>query len=349
MATSAGLAWSLANGITQAQYDQNLKDAYIKAVDQNLTDAQIRSTMEQYGISPADLARATGVTPASVQARYDVAVPKTAAEIAYDKAADAELATRQATWDAAQATNVTDWAATQAANEAAWAAQQASNVTAWNAAQAANATNWAEQQRLNAINNAKQIAENQKAWELAQQSNITKWLEQQRLNDINNTKQISENELLWAEQQRQNALNWAKQQAGATPLTATPVGQFKELFPSFAESKRLAGQVVAGRPTTQSIVDMIQGENINPTYRPPPVNAMPTGLWDAWAAAEKSGNYGDVANRLKGLNTIDLRNYGASPADIAYITSRPQIAGMFPTATPAAAPSLNNVLSMIGK
>ena len=338
MATSAGLAWSLANGITQAQYDQNLKDAYIKAVDQNLTDAQIRSTMEQYGVSPADLARATGVTPASVQARYDVAVPTTAAEIAYDKAADAELATRQATWDAAQATNVTDWAATQAANEAAWAAQQA-----------ANATNWTEQQRLNEINNAKQIADNQKAWELAQQSNITKWLEQQRLNDINNTKQISENELLWAEQQRQNALNWAKQQAGATPLTATPVGQFKELFPSFAESKRLAGEMVAGRPTTQSIVDMIQGGNISPTYRPPPVNTMPTGLMDAWKTAETSGNYGNVANMLKGLNANDLRNYGASAADIAYITSRPQIAGMFPTATPAAAPSLNNVLSMIGK
>jgi hypothetical protein len=50
------------------------------------------------------------------------------------------------------------------------------------------------------------------------------------------------------------------------------------------------------------------------------------------------------------LTTADLRNYGASDADIAYITSRPQIAGMFPTATTAGgSPSLNNVLSMISK
>ena len=106
--------------------------------------------------------------------------------------------------------------------------------------------------------------------------------------------------------------------------------------------------MVAGRPTTQSIVDMIQGANISPTYRPPPTVAAPTGLMDAWSAAEASGNYGDVANMLKGLTTNDLRNYGASAADIAYITSRPEIAGMFQTATPTA-PSLNNVLSMIGK
>jgi hypothetical protein len=123
----------------------------------------------------------------------------------------------------------------------------------------------------------------------------------------------------------------------------------RELFPSFAESKRLAGEMVAGRPTTQSIVDMIQGGNISPTYRPPPVNTMPTGLMDAWTAAEASGNYGDVANMLRGVSANDLRNYGASAADIAYITSRPEIASLFPTATPAATPSLNNVLSLISK
>ena len=130
---------------------------------------------------------------------------------------------------------------------------------------------------------------------------------------------------------------------------AITAGQMRELFPSFAESKRLAGEMVANRPTTQNIMNMIQGANISPTYRPPPVNTMPTGLMDAWTAAEASGNYGNVANMLKGLNANDLRNFGASAADIAYITSRPQIAGMFPTAPPAAAPSLNNVLSMISK
>ena len=74
-------------------------------------------------------------------------------------------------------------------------------------------------------------------------------------------------------------------------------------------------------------------------------------LFRSWKAAEASQNYGDVANMLKGLTTADLASYGASPADIAYITSRPQIAGMFPSATPvsSATPSLSNVLSMISK
>jgi hypothetical protein len=74
---------------------------------------------------------------------------------------------------------------------------------------------------------------------------------------------------------------------------------------------------------------------------------------DAWKAAETSGNYGAVANLLKGTSLNDLRGYGASDADIAYITSRPAIAGMFPNATTGlnttATPSLNNVLSMISK
>jgi len=129
----------------------------------------------------------------------------------------------------------------------------------------------------------------------------------------------------------------------------TTVGQFRELFPSFGESKRLAQGLINERPTTQSIVNMIQGANANPTFRPAATTALPTGLMDAWKLAETSGNYGDVANRLKGFTVNDLRAGGASDADIAYITSRPQIAGMFPTATTTATPSLNNVLSMIGK
>lgn len=135
----------------------------------------------------------------------------------------------------------------------------------------------------------------------------------------------------------------------APPIVA---GQMRELFPSFGESKRLAQGLINERPSTQSIVNMIQGGSFatNPTFRPTATVAMPAGLMEAYTAAEKSGNYGDVANLLKGLTTTDLRNFGASPADIAYITSRPQIAGMFTTATPATAvPSLNNVLSMIGK
>jgi len=41
-------------------------------------------------------------------------------------------------------------------------------------------------------------------------------------------------------------------------------GQFRELFPSFGESKRLAQGLINERPTTQSIVDMIRGVPTNP-------------------------------------------------------------------------------------
>jgi hypothetical protein len=44
------------------------------------------------------------------------------------------------------------------------------------------------------------------------------------------------------------------------PTTATPVGQFRELFPAFSESKRLAGEMVANRPTMASIITMLQGQ-----------------------------------------------------------------------------------------
>jgi len=235
---SAGLAWGLANGMTQAQIDKNIFD-FVNA-NRGMNDMQLRAEMDKYGISPADVARATGVALGGVQARYDVA--------------------NTATTVPARVTDVTNLIAKQPVTTT----------------------------PTFVVGDVKQ-------------NNVT-------------------------------------------------AGQLRELFPSFAESKRLAGEMVANRPSTQSIVNMIQG--VTPTTRPTSTVAAPTGLMDAWKTAESSGNYGDVANMLKGLTTADLRNYGASDADIAYITSRPQIAGMFPTATTAgatAAPSLNNVLSMISK
>jgi hypothetical protein len=71
----------------------------------------------------------------------------------------------------------------------------------------------------------------------------------------------------------------------------TVAGQFRELFPSFGESKRLAQGLINERPTTQSIVDMIRGT---------------------------------PANANLGLQTMQSNVVGAPP-------------------------SLNNVLSMIGK
>lgn len=119
----------------------------------------------------------------------------------------------------------------------------------------------------------------------------------------------------------------------------TPAGQFRELFPSFAESKRLATQAIAARPTTQSIVNMIS-------------NPQNPALTSAWQAAEKSGNYGDVAGMLQNMPLGKVQSaYGLSNADMQYIMSRPEIAtalsnsGM--VATPA--PTLTNVLGMISK
>jgi hypothetical protein len=95
MATSAALNWALNNGSTEEQYYKQIFDAFAKAQAQGLSDAQIEIGMNQYGISAGDLARATGVTPESVQARMEAAAPTTEADLAYERAAQAELAARQ--------------------------------------------------------------------------------------------------------------------------------------------------------------------------------------------------------------------------------------------------------------
>jgi hypothetical protein len=125
---------------------------------------------------------------------------------------------------------------------------------------------------------------------------------------------------------------------GTPPTQTAPVGQFRELFPSFAESKRLATQAIASRPTTQSIVNMIS-------------NPQNPALTTAWQAAEKSGNYGDVAGMLQNMPIGKVQSaYGLSNADMQYIMSRPEIAtALSNTGTTTAAPSLTNVLGMISK
>lgn len=124
---------------------------------------------------------------------------------------------------------------------------------------------------------------------------------------------------------------------GVPVQQTAPVGQFRELFPSFAESKRLAGEMVANRPTTQSIVNMIS--------RPQDPN-----LISAYQAAEKSGNYGDVANMIQGMPMGNIQStYGLSNADMQYIMSRPEIAASMNKTGTTAAPNLSNVLSMISK
>jgi flagellar motor protein MotB len=152
MATSPALAWSLANGISQAEYDKSIVDAIKLGESKGLSDAQFESLMNQYQISAADVARATQSTPAIIQSRMEAATPTTATEIAYNQAAMDELAKR----------------------EAQWAQQQKQNAIDWTKQQQTNTTNWAEQQRLNELKNAQQIAANQKAYEayLASQAKL---------------------------------------------------------------------------------------------------------------------------------------------------------------------------------
>jgi hypothetical protein len=141
MAISPALAWSLANGISQQQFDKNIVDAIKQGEAQGLSDAQFESLMNQYQISAADVARATQSTPAIIQSRMEAATPTTATEIAYNQAAMAELAAREAK----------------------------------NQAQIkANQTAYTEQQRLNELKNQQQIAANQKAYDayLANQAKL---------------------------------------------------------------------------------------------------------------------------------------------------------------------------------
>jgi hypothetical protein len=138
--------------------------------------------------------------------------------------------------------------------------------------------------------------------------------------------------------------------AGNQNQAATPTGQFRELFPSFAESKRLAGQMVAGRPTTESIISMINSNAARPvTVDGVNYSAPESAAYNAYI----SGNIPEF-NRLTQANQLTApamqSKFSLSDADMAYITGNR--GGVFynPTGTQQAAPtSLNNVLSMISK
>ena len=89
MAMSEALNWALNNGMTQAEFDKNIFDAVVAAQKSGTSNAILRTEMDRLGISPADVARATGVTTQSVQEKYAAAIPKTEAELIADAAADA--------------------------------------------------------------------------------------------------------------------------------------------------------------------------------------------------------------------------------------------------------------------
>jgi hypothetical protein len=288
MATSPALAWSLNNGISQQQFDQNIVNAIKQGEAQGLSNAQFESLMNQYQISAADVARATQSTVANIQGRLDAATPTTPAEIAYNNAAMSELAGRQSQWDAAQAKNVTDWAAQQKANEVAWAAKQKQNEIDWANAQKSNTTNWAEQQRLNAIKNAQQIAANEAAWK-----------KQQELNVIKNQQQIAANEAAWAAKQRQNEVDWAKQQAQTGPFANATQG-FEQNFrnyQSIAPGAQYDPSVTGGMSPYGQIMGQMKplGNPYANVQGGMPLGGYNPGLYDQIAAANLAKTAAETA------------------------------------------------------
>ena len=85
---SAGLTWALNNGMTADQYYQNIFDFVLQ--NQGMSDADLRSAMDQYGISPTDVAQATGTKSEAVQQRYE-AVPVVTPEPVYTPEAPPSL------------------------------------------------------------------------------------------------------------------------------------------------------------------------------------------------------------------------------------------------------------------
>jgi hypothetical protein len=95
---SEALNWALANGMTQAEFDKNIFNAVLQAQQPNsgVTNADLRIEMDRLGISPEDVARATGVTTQSVASQYAAATPTTQDELIAAAAAANELAARTA-------------------------------------------------------------------------------------------------------------------------------------------------------------------------------------------------------------------------------------------------------------
>jgi len=197
---SEALNWALANGMTQAEFDRNIFNAVLDAQKSGTSNAILRTEMDRLGISPEDVARATGVTTQSVASKYAAAIPKTEAELIADAAADAELAARtardktasKALIDARNLAAQTSAGTLTAAQQAAAAQAQAALVARQNEAALA-----LQQRNAAAAAEAERLAQQQNA------ANQTAWAAQQKAN-----------EAAWAAQQKANAEAWAKQQAG---------------------------------------------------------------------------------------------------------------------------------------
>jgi hypothetical protein len=90
---SIALNYALNNGMSQEQFDQRIFD-YVAQNIATKSPAELRIEMDRLGVSPDDVARATGVSAADVKAQYAEALPQTQAELIAKAAADRELAGR---------------------------------------------------------------------------------------------------------------------------------------------------------------------------------------------------------------------------------------------------------------
>jgi hypothetical protein len=217
---SEALNWALANGMSQAEFDRNIFNAVLDAQKSGTSNAMLRIEMDRLGISPADVARATGVTTQSVASQYATATPTTQAELIANAAADAELAARtardrtasQALIDARNLEARTSAGTLTAAQQAAAAQAQADLVTRQNEAALALQQRNAAAAEAARLAEAKRVADNEAAYQ--------KYLID---NQAKSDAQIAANQRAY-EAYLANQAKLAGQQGGTTTGTVTGTG-----------------------------------------------------------------------------------------------------------------------------
>jgi hypothetical protein len=328
---SEALNWALANGMTQAEFDRNIFNAVLDAQKNNTSNALLRIEMDRLGISPEDVARATGVTTQSVASQYTAAVPKTEAELIANAAADAELAARTArdrtasqslisarnleattsvgTLTAAQkaAADAAQLALITRQNEAALALQQRNAAAAAAAAEAKRiADNEAAYQKYVIDNQAKsdaQIAANQRAYE-AYLANQAKLAGQQ---GGTTTGTVTGTGLLGT--------------TGATSVTGTL--PFANATQGFAQNFNNYTSIPIGAQYNPNVM----GGQQRPTTPTGQSAGLTWGLNNGMTQAQIDKNIFDFVDKNRNLTDTQLRNemdrYGISPGDVARATGVP--------------------------
>jgi hypothetical protein len=206
--------------MSQAEFDRNIFNAVLDAQKSGTSNAMLRIEMDRLGISPADVARATGVTTQSVASQYATATPTTQAELIANAAADAELAARtardrtasQALIDARNLEARTSAGTLTAAQQAAAAQAQADLVTRQNEAALALQQRNAAAAEAARLAEAKRVADNEAAYQ--------KYLID---NQAKSDAQIAANQRAY-EAYLANQAKLAGQQGGTTTGTVTGTG-----------------------------------------------------------------------------------------------------------------------------